>query len=144
MYKRILVALENGRADATIIPHVTTLARQMSAEVVLLHVADGYAARYFDQLQLAESAEMREDRAYLERIAGEMRAAGLVVETQLALGNPPTEIVKIAAARECSLIAMTSHGHRWLADIFCGSTISHVRHHTTIPMLILKAEKRGR
>lgn len=138
MYKRILVTLENSRADATIIPHITALARLMSAEVILLHVADGYAARYFDQLQLAESEEMRDDRSYLEKVAGTLRATGLVVETQLALGNPPTEIVKIAAARHCDLIAMTSHGHRFLADFFLGSTISHVRHRTTIPMLVVK------
>lgn len=139
MYKRILVTLENSRADAAIIPHITALARLMSAEVILLHVADGYAARYFDQLQLAESEEMRDDRAYLEKTAGTLRATGLVVETQLALGNPPTEIVKIAADRHCDLIAMTSHGHRFLADFFLGSTISHVRHRTTIPMLVVKA-----
>ncbi len=139
MYKRILVTLENSRADAAIIPHITALARLLSAEVILLHVADGYAARYFDQLQLAESEEMRDDRAYLEKIAGTLRAAGIVVETQLALGNPPNEIVKIAADRHCDLIAMTSHGHRFLADFFLGSTISHVRHRTTIPMLVVKA-----
>src|SRR6266436_2679392 len=43
MYKRILVPLENGPADAAILTHVRSLAKLLGAEVLLLHVADGRA-----------------------------------------------------------------------------------------------------
>jgi manganese transport protein len=56
------------------------------------------------------------------------------------MGNPPTEILRIANAEKCDLIAMTSHGHRFWGDLFHGSTITEVRHSTTIPMLILRAK----
>jgi manganese transport protein len=142
MYKKILITLDNTPADETILPHVTELARHFGSALLLLHVADGFAARRFEQLKLAESEEMKADRDYLEKIAGRLREQKLKVETRLALGNPPTEILKVADAEKCDLIAMTSHGHRFLSDIFHGSTITQVRHHTTIPLLILSAKKK--
>jgi len=142
MYKKILVALENGPADETILPHVAELAQRCGSELLLLHVADGWAARNFNKLELAESEEMKDDRAYLEKIAGDLRAQQFSVTTQLALGNPPAEILKIAAAEKCDLIAMTSHGHRFFGDLFHGSTITQVRHHTHIPLLVLRAKRK--
>ena len=139
MYRKILVALENGRADDTLVPHIAELARRLGSELLLVHVADGWAARNFDQLKLAESAEMKADRAYLEGVAARLTAAGLKVTTELVLGNPPTEILKTAAARACDLIAMTSHGHKLIGDFFLGSTIDKVRHNTTIPILVVRS-----
>jgi manganese transport protein len=142
MYKKILVTLENGPADDTILPHVAELARYFGSHLLLLHVADGWAARNFNQLKLAESEEMKDDRAYLELVATQLRAQNLAVTTQLALGDPPAEIIKVAAAQNCDLIAMTSHGHRFFGDLFHGSTITQVRHKTTIPILALRARKK--
>src|SRR5512146_2882429 len=101
MYRKILVALENSRTDDALVPHITELARRLGSALLLVHVADGFAARNFDQLKLAESDEMKADRAYLDGVAGRMRASGLTVETELALGNPPNEILKTASARAC-------------------------------------------
>lgn len=139
MYKKILVALENSRADEAVIPHITQLAQKLGSELLLVHVADGFAARNFDQLQLAESDEMRADRGYLDQIAGRMRDVGLRVTPLLALGNPPTEILKAAVSEQCDLIAMTSHGHKLVGDFFLGSTIDKVRHNTGIPILVVRS-----
>ena len=141
MYKKILITLENGPADETILPHIAELAQRFGSALLLLHVADGWAARNFNKLELAESEEMKDDRAYLEKIASELRRKNLAVTTLLALGDPPAEILKIAAGEQCDLIAMTSHGHRFFGDLFHGSTITQVRHHTSIPLLVLRAEK---
>ena len=142
MYKKILIALDNSPADESILPHVAELAARFGAEILLLHVADGFAARCFDQLKLAESEEIKADRAYLERTAGELRAKQLRVEIKLAMGNPPTEILKTAEGEHCDLIAMAGHGHRLFGDIFHGSTITEVRHQTSIPLLVIRAKKR--
>jgi len=139
MYKKILVTLENSRADQTLLPHVATLAGKVGAELLLLHVADGWAARNFDQLKLAESEEMRADSTYLEKTAAELRATGLQVDTLLALGNPPNEIVRVAAKSGCDLIAMASHGHKFIGDLVHGSTIDKVRHNTHVPLLVVRA-----
>ena len=140
MYSKILVTLENGRADAAVLSHVTQLAKQVGASLVLLHVADGWAARNFKQLKLAESDEMRGDQDYLDKTAAGLREQGLAVETLLALGNPPTEIVKLASSTQCDLIAMASHGHKIIGDIIHGSTIDKVRHNTSIPLLVVHGE----
>ena len=139
MYKKILVALENGRADDTLVPHIAALARQLGSELLLVHVADGFAARHHESLKLAESEEIRADRAYLETVAARLRTDGLVVGTELAMGNPPTEILKTAQLRACYLIAMTSHGHKLIGDFFLGSTIDKVRHNTAVPILVVRA-----
>jgi manganese transport protein len=142
MYKKILVALENGRADQSLLPHVTQLAKLLGSHLLLVHVADGWAARTFDQLKLAESEEMRADQKYLNDTAESLRLDGLKVSVHLALGDPPREIVKVAQAEQCDLIAMTTHGHRLIGDLLFGSTIHEVRHSTEIPVLLVRATKK--
>lgn len=139
MYERILVALENSKADRSLLPHVSELARRFNSHLLLVHVADGWVARNFHKLSLVESEEMKTDRAYLESTADQLRELGLTVTTELALGNPSEEILKTAESAHCDLIAMTSHGHRLLGDLFLGSTIHEVRHKTEIPVLLVKA-----
>jgi len=134
--------LENSQADDSLIPHVAELARQLGSQLLLLHVADGWAARCFDQLQLAESEEMKADRSYLEAIAAKLRVQGIGVSARLALGDPPAEIQRIAEQEQCDLIAMTTHGHRLLGDLLFGSTIHQVRHRTFIPILLVRAAKK--
>ncbi len=141
MYRKILIALENSPADETILPHVAELAEKFGSELLLLHVADGWVARNFNKLELTESEEMKDDRAYLEKVATDLRARKFAVTTVLALGDPPAEILRTASAENCDLIAMASHGHRLLGDLFRGSTITQVRHHTSIPLLVLRAKK---
>ena len=142
MYQKILVALENGPADEALLPHVAGLARLCGAELMLVHVADGWVARNFDRLKLAESEEMRADREYLEKITADLRAQGLRVTAQLAAGDPPTEILKAAEAGQCDLIAMTTHGHRLIKDLVLGSTIDPVRHRASVPVLLVRAPRR--
>ena len=139
MYSKILVALENSTADESLLPHVMELAKRLHSHLLLVHVADGWVARNFTQLKLAESEEMKADRRYLEQTAARLKAEGLSVTSHLALCDPPTEILKTAETERCSLIAMTSHGHRLLGDLLFGSTIHQVRHKTSIPVLLVKA-----
>ncbi len=140
MYRRILVALENSGADSTILSHVRDLAHLTGAQILLVHVADGWAARNFDQLKLRESEEMREDRAYLDRVCAELSADGLNVEVRLATGDPATELIRVAEEGEVDLIAMSTHGHRFIADLLFGTTVNKVRHLVKIPVLLLRAQ----
>src|SRR6266568_6995129 len=141
MYQKILVALENSRADEALLPHIGELAKLHDSELVLVHVADGFVARNYEQLKLAESQEMKDDRAYLESSAEMLRSQGLTVDTFLALGDPAEGILKAAEDRQCDLIAMTAHGHRLLGDLLYGSTINEVRHKAQVPVLLVRAGK---
>ncbi len=140
MYKRILVAVEHSAADRTILDHVSKLAELTGASLLLVHVADGWAARNFDQLNLRESEEMRQDRDYLEQLRSELSARGLKVETQLAMGDPSTQLIKTAETQDVDLIAMSTHGHRFINDLLRGTTADRVRHLVKIPVLLLRAQ----
>lgn len=139
MYKRILVCLENSPTDQHIVDHVRGLARHCGAALVLIHVADGWAARNIKHLDLRESEEMREDRAYLDRIAAAFAADGLQAEAVLATGDPAAEIHAAAEREGCDLIAMATHGHRLIGDVIHGSVANTVRHRTLLPVLLVRA-----
>src|SRR5438874_13528898 len=140
MYKKILVAIENSTADGTILAHVADLARLTGAELLLVHVADGWAARHFDELKLRESEEMKSDRAYLERIRNSLTAQGLTVHTELAMGDPASQLIRVAEQERVDLIAMSTHGHRYLSDLLHGTTADRVRHLVKVPVLLLLAQ----
>ena len=138
MYHHILIPLENSPADETILIHIKPLARMTGAKLLLVHVADGWVARNFNQLQLAESEEMKQDRVYLEKRARDLTGEGFSCEAVLALGEPSDEIVKLAREKNVDLIAMTTHGHRLISDILYGATADKVRHAVDVPVLLLK------
>jgi nucleotide-binding universal stress UspA family protein len=140
MYRRILVAVENSPADATILAHVSDLARLTGASLLLVHVADGWAARNFNQLNLRESEEMKVDREYLDRLRRELEERGLVVETRLAMGDPATQLVAVSQEDGVDLIAMSTHGHRFVKDVLLGATADKVRHLVKVPVLLLRAQ----
>jgi nucleotide-binding universal stress UspA family protein len=140
MYKTILVPVENRETDQTILRHIRPLARLTNAKLMLVHVADGWAARNYETLKMQESEEMKEDRAYLANLERELQAEGFEVSSILAMGEPSTEIIKLARAHPVELIAMTTHGHRFISDLLYGSTADKVRHSVDIPVLLLKVK----
>ena len=141
MYQKILVTLENSATDEIILRHIEPMVRMMDSRLLLVHVADGWAARNFDRLKLAESDEMKADRAYLDGLVARLQAQGIETEAQLLLGEPADEIIKLAQGSGVDLIAMSTHGHRFLSDMIYGTTVDKVRHKVDIPVLLLKAAK---
>jgi len=138
MYKTILVTLDATSTDRAIIEHIKPLAKVMHSHVVLLHVADGWAARTYGAD--AVSPEVSEDKAYLAKIRAEFQSAGVHADTELAYGEPGAEIIKWVEKKGCDLVAMSTHGHKFLADLFLGSTSRKVRHSINVPVLLLKAK----
>ncbi|MDQ6624656.1 MAG: universal stress protein [Verrucomicrobiota bacterium] len=140
MYNTILVPVENRKTDQTILAHIRPLARLANSKLILVHVADGWAARNFNHLKLQESEEIKEDREYLASIEEELQAEGFEVSSTLEMGDPATEIIKLAKSAAVDLIAMTTHGHRFISDILHGSTADKVRHSVEMPVLLLKVK----
>jgi nucleotide-binding universal stress UspA family protein len=139
MYNNILVAIENSDADKAVLEHVGQLARMTGARLLLVHVADGWAARAYNDLKLRESEEIRDDREYLAHLCEQMVQQGFQTRARLAMGDPATELVKVAAEEGVDLIAMSTHGHRFLNDLLHGSTADRVRHNVEIPVLMVRA-----
>ena len=137
MYNKILVTLDTTPTDRAIIEHIKALANIMRSRVVLLHVADGWAARMYGPD--AVSPEVAEDKAYLERVKAELQAEGIPAEASLAYGDPSREIVKWVQHEGCDLVAMSTHGHRFFKDLLLGTTASRVQHQISVPVLQLRA-----
>jgi len=138
MYKTILVTVDGTPSDRAIIEHVKLLAKLAGSRVVLLHVADGWAARTYGAD--AVSREIAEDTAYLKQVREELQTAGISTDSELAYGDPAKEIVRWVEQKGCDLVAMSTHGHRFLADIFLGTTASRVQHSISVPVLLLRAK----
>ena len=138
MYQTILVTLDGKPSDRAIIEHIKQLAPLAGSRLVLLHVANGWTARIYGPN--AVSPEITEDTAYLEKVRTEFQSLGIHTEAELAYGEPVKEIVKWIEQRGCDLVAMSTHGHRFLADIFLGTTASRVQHSVSVPVLLLRAK----
>lgn len=144
MYRKILVPVENSLYDDAIVDHVIELAKLCKAQILLIHVADGWAARNISQLQLRESEEIRKDREYIEKLADDIEKKGLEADALLASGDPATEIAQAAQREGCDLIAMATHGHKFIGDMIHGSVSHTVRHSSHIPVLLVRGSSRGR
>ncbi|HYK51426.1 MAG: universal stress protein [Acidobacteria bacterium] len=138
IYGTILVTLDGTPSDRAIIEHIKRLAKLANSRLVLLHVADGWAARTYGRD--AVSREIAEDTAYLETVRAEFQSAGIPAEAELAFGDPSKEIIKWVKQKGCDLVAMSTHGHRFLADVFLGTTASRVQHNVSAPVLLLRAK----
>lgn len=138
MYEKILLTLDGNPTDRAIIEHVKQLAKFAHSRLVLLHVADGWAARTYGPD--AVSREITEDTAYLHRVQSEFQLEGILADAELAYGDPAEEIVNWIENKGCDLVAMSTHGHRFLADLFLGTTASRVQHRIKVPVLLLRAK----
>ena len=137
MYDKILVTLDGTPTDRAIIENVKQLAKLAHSRLVLLHVADGWAARTYGPD--AVSREIVEDTAYLSKVQSELQAENIPTEAELAYGEPADQIIKWIENKGCDLVAMSTHGHRFLADLFLGTTASRVQHSISVPVLLLRA-----
>ena len=137
MYKTILVTLDGTATDRAILEHIKPLAKWAGSRVVLLHVADGWAARTYGPDAI--SPEITEDTAYLEKVRAEFQADGIDATAELAYGDPGAEIIKWVEQKGCDLVAMSTHGHGFVADLFLGSASRRVQHNISVPVLLLRA-----
>jgi nucleotide-binding universal stress UspA family protein len=138
MYDKILVTLDGTATDRAIIEHIKQLAKLTQSRLVLLHVADGWAARTYGAD--AVGPEITEDTAYLEKVRAEMEGEGISTNTELAFGEPAEQIVRWIERQGCDLVAMSTHGHRFLGDLFLGATAMRVQHRVSVPVLMLRAK----
>ena len=140
MYKNIIIPLDNSATDETILNHIRQLAQLTQAQLILVHVADGFAARLQDQLNLADSEEVKNDQAYLDQVCASLQKDGFKAKSILVQGKDPADgILSVAEAQGCDLIAMATHGHQFIEDMILGSVADALRHRTNIPILMIRS-----
>ncbi len=136
-YRRVGIALEATPRDEEIIAGVLPLIRAAGSEVVLIHAVESATARFIGPA--VQDEEARTDTEYLQRVATQLRDAGLTCRIRVGAGEPEDEIARIANEEGLDLIVTGSHGHRLFGDLFHGSTASELRHRTRIPVLTIRA-----
>lgn len=137
MYKTILITLDGTPTDRVIVDHLKLLAPAMRSRLVLLHVVTGVPAVYHGAN--AAGLEVDRSRQYLESVQAEFVALGLETVIALAYGEPAKEIVNWVKQNKCDLVAMSTHGHGFVADLVLGTTAIKVQHSISIPVLMLRA-----
>jgi manganese transport protein len=140
--RHIGVALEHTEGDAEVLSAALELARQHKARITLLHIVDTPGTMVYGPE--SQSRHSLEDEEYLSGLAREVEANNLPVETILRYGSPVEGIITAVKDAGFDLLVLGSHGHRGLADLIYGQTVTGVRHRVTIPVLVVRTSFTGR
>jgi manganese transport protein len=134
-YRRIGVGVELEGGDEATLAQAVALARSHGAELLAIHVVEGPAAEFHGPE--ADDLESREDRRRISELAETLRGGGLDAKGMLGYGNPADELVRIVTEQKIDLLVLGAHGHRFLADMALGQTVSPVLHRLKIPVLVV-------
>ena len=144
MYTRILVPLDGSKLAEQVLPYVRFLAKGLKTRIELLRVfypapleAAYLAQRMYPPQIIAGMSQHARD--YLETIAESLRKDGLTVLSTVPEGRVDSYIVSEAEKDPTTLIAMSTHGHGFIKDVILGSVADTLRHHTDIPILMIRA-----
>lgn len=142
---RILVTLDYSARSEAILAPAETLARVLGAELVLLSVTpmlmsiDGSGETAYLAYDVEQDEADR--RAYLDRIAADVRATGLAVTTRVEFGFPVEEIARVATEEVVDLIALSTHGSGGMTRLVLGSVATGIVQRANVPILIVRPGK---
>ena len=140
VYRRILVTVDHTQLDRLAVSHAAAMGQMHAAKIYVLHVEEGVTSQVYGQA--ASTAETEAGEQYVQKIAQNLRNQGLIVETSIVHStHPDREIVRYAGEIHADLVIMGAHGHGGLKDLIFGNTITPVRHHLSVPMLIVRPGK---
>ena len=98
-------------------------------------------AYHYSLMALAEESledEKRQAQAYLEEVAGRLRADGVSVRTVVLAGWPADVIVYRGANLGTQLAVMATHGRTGLARMLLGSVALEVVRRSPLPILLVR------
>jgi nucleotide-binding universal stress UspA family protein len=143
--RSILLPTDFSQCAESAVPYAASLARQMKARLVCLHVVEtivppvGYAA-VAEPLPVVDIGGQLEESATRElpKLGARAECAGLDVEEVLVHGDAAGEIVRVARERQIDLIVISSHGRTGWGRMLFGSTAESVVRHAHCPVLVVK------
>ncbi len=131
MYERVLVALKSDPSDEQIVAHAADLAALAGSRLTLLHAVHSHsrdAGAFLEQ----------EATAYLEEMAGPIRARGIETEVMVVPGEPAETIQTVAAQTGAELLVMGTHGHHQVRHVLLGSVTESVIRGCSVPALLIR------
>jgi nucleotide-binding universal stress UspA family protein len=143
---KILVPLDGSKASEVVIPHVSELASKLKAEVVLFQVV---APSYFvyaipgEAVLQPHSPEdlqnmIENSKLYLDKVGAEFRDKGIETTSEVGIGGPAEEIIRIADEIQVDMVAMSTHGHSSISLWAFGSNADKVLHAGDTPVLLVR------
>ena len=142
MTMKILVALDLSEAAPRILQVTERMARQSSAEVRLLHVAEaepdfmGYDAGP-EVVRDQVAREFRDEHRAVQKYADELREAGVDAGARLIQGPIVETVFKEAERFEADLLIVGSHGFGAIYDLLVGSVSRGLLKDADIPVLVV-------
>ncbi len=138
---RILVAVDRSNYSGDILPVIQGLAKAFGASVTVCHAVPPITDAYGRQTQphaTSASASIHEANLFVARAARQLQDEGIEVETVVAVGDPPGQIVNAAQRSGAGLIALATRGRDHLDSRLVGSTANAVLHSTRLPCLLTR------
>jgi nucleotide-binding universal stress UspA family protein len=129
VYDRFLVPLDGSKLAETAAAHAAELARQCSAELILLRVC-------------SEKKSLRQAVDYLDKVGQEARREHLKVRCEAYVGEPSERIVRAAVDDGVDLIIMSTHGRTGLARTIFGSVAETVMRNAPCPVMVVRGTGR--
>jgi nucleotide-binding universal stress UspA family protein len=148
---RVLVPLDGSERAEEVVGALKTVLGPLAAELVLLRVADSvdFVQPHGDRCDICRAARLAGHepdiepvrvREYLERVAADLKASGLRVETQAEMGHVVSTILRVAHERQVGLIAMATHGRGGLQRLMLGSVASDTLRRAQVPLLLVRSQ----
>lgn len=153
MYERILVPLDGSTVGEAALPYVEELVTKLTPkgeiEVILLqvltslthYVIAGEASVQVPYTDREVERIKRRSRAYLNKVADELKNRGVTVKTKVTTGRAVEEIIRVTEETKSDMIAMSTHGRSGLSRLTFGSITDKVLRTGTVPVLVARAPK---
>jgi len=147
LFEHILVPLDGSEVGESALPYVTNLADKLSSEIILcqvvtqgrhVHTIGGMDYVRFNGHEVDAAREKSAE--YLTGVAARMEATKAVVRSEMRIGNPAEEIIKLADELGTCLVAMSTHGHSGIEKWAFGSVTDKVIHAGKTPALVVNAQ----
>lgn len=144
--KTILAPVDFSGISDAVIAEASGLARALDARVVLFSVIQPpvvlgeYAPLMENIAEITDAGEKNAAR-HFAKLEEKLRADGITVASDYAVGSPVTLIVEEAQKVGADYIVMGSHGHTAFYDLLVGSTTHGVLTRSKCPVVIVPAKE---
>lgn len=133
-YERIAVTLDFSASDENVLNHALSQGGK-SASYILLHVTETAAAIMLGKE--TRDYESSFDVENMEKYRINLETLGYKSQVLIGYGRPGNVLPELIRESRADLVVMGAHGHNAFKDLLFGSTIDKVRHHVSIPVLVV-------
>lgn len=137
MTRNFLIATDFSTRSDRALRRGTLLARQASAELVLVHVVDDDQPRQLAELQEQAAA------ALLDAFSQTLRDDGISCESRVIFGDPFEGIVRAAKDEDAGLVVIGPHRRQILRDRFLGTTAERTIRLSRTPVIMANGVPAG-